>query len=327
MIKLVIKMTKPTSKLIIVDSGKPMKVALGSLYVLNKPISAYECGAQLLTKDYEILVAMFVGFSEIEKMLFYVIAIRKSSFLKRLEEISYRMLNDTSKSAPIILNMLTNLVGTLIRNILKAINYYLRESEVICGLRVIKSDILGAIRQNLDLHKKPRKSKLVELAKNDIDKIIKAMLTNKVANINIKRNRLSLFESTIWCENHDMRKMKWHEVGRIVDIKQWPIEAIRLWAKYQLCIPHRSFINAFIGLATDETKEALIESIQKYNASRIPILEPKNLWSEDLLSNATTTVGRLSVEPTQGNESCSNSGEYSNDALDEEFYRTGFSGR
>jgi len=265
--------------------NKQMRIALGSLYILDKPISTYDQGTQLLTKSYEILVAMLVGFSEAGRMLFYIIGIRKFSFLQRLEQMSYRMSNDWDAST------LTYIMGGVIKSILRAINYYPRESEVIGMIKlaksgvtdiikVIKGDILKTIKQskkNPNTHKKRQKSGLIEIAKNNISKIIKAMSTDGVASVSIKRKRLSLFESYIWCESCNIKQMKWHEVGRIIDIKQWPIEAIRLWAKYQLCL------HTFADLATYEAKEDLIEAIQRNNVSKRSTSQPEILWKKSML--------------------------------------------
>ena len=57
-------MDKATSKLITTGDGKRMRISLGSLYVVNKPILALKHGRELEKNTFEILVAMSVGFSK-----------------------------------------------------------------------------------------------------------------------------------------------------------------------------------------------------------------------------------------------------------------------
>jgi len=284
-------MNKPTSQLITMGNGEQMRISLGSLYVLDKPISAYDYGGGLLTYDYEVLIVMLVAIVG-GKMLFYSIAVRDLNFLRRLEEISFRMLNsvpplhDQHILTYEVGDVLTYTMGKLIKGILRIIRYYSRESVIINS---IKNEI-KQIGKDLDLSKKPRVSKLVEISKNNIDKIIEAMLTDQDAIISLKTKRLSLFRSSIWCTNSDIKAMKWHEIGRIVDIKQWPARAIRLWALYHLDMVASSPISNTNQdmFATTEARKDVIESIQRNNVSKRSIIKPiESLWPKDLHSRVT----------------------------------------
>ena len=287
-------MNKPTSWSITMDNGEQMRISLGSLYVLNTPISAYDYGRRLLTYDYEVLIVMLVAIVG-GKMLFYGIAVRDLNFLRRLEEISFRMLN----SVPLhnqhtltyeIGDILIYTMGKLIKGILRIIRYYSRESVVINSIRSIKSKISGEIKQirkDLDRSKKPQISKLVEISKNNIDKIIEAMLINQNAIVSIKTKRLSLFRSFIWCKASNIKAMKWHEIGRIVDIKQWPARAIRLWASHHLDIAAFSLVSNTNQdmFTTIEGRKDAIEYIQRNNVSKRSTIRPtESLWPKDLHS-------------------------------------------
>ena len=284
-------MGKPTSKFVSMNGGKKMRVALGSLYVLNKPILAHEHGPELLTNTFEILVVMSVGFSKAGSMVFYVIAIRKCSlfkrlggffkksggFFKKLRKTLYRM---TEVDQSFLIYFIGIFINRVINDVLKVSRYYYRESEIICTLKLFKnniSEIIKDVRKDPNICKKPQDSKLVELIKNNIDKIIRAMLIDYKATISIKRKHLLLFESHLWCDCIDILEMKWHEVGRMINIEQWPIEAIRLWATHQLCLPPESLeeIAKNLCLFNDfaEIKKITIESIQKNNVSK------RSVWS------------------------------------------------
>jgi len=281
-------MGRQTSKLISMKSGKKMRVDLGSLYVLDKPISAYKQGSKLLTDAFEILVVMSVAFSRDGNMAFYVIAIRKCSLFKKLgssfkklRKLIHRM---ADSDQVIVIYCIGRLINNLIENILKIARYYSKESEIIGIIKLFKnniSEIIEEIRGGLNPRRKPQDSKLVELVKNNIDKIIGAMLTNYKATVSIKRKHLFLFKSYLWCESCDVKNMKWHKIGRMVDIKQWPIDAIRLWAKYQLRLPPESFEGIIEELYffsnSTEIKKNTIESIQRYNVSKKDLPQSKNL--------------------------------------------------
>jgi len=271
-------MGKPTSKFVSMGSGKKMRITLGSLYVLNKPISACEHGVELLTNTFEILVVMSVGFSKAGSAVFYVIAIKKCSlfkrlggFFKKLRKMLCRMAEVDQPFLSYSMGMLTN---EMINIFLKVARYYYRESEIIRTLRICKnniSEIIKDIRKNPNICEKQQESKLVELIKDNIDKIIRAMLTDRKATISIKRKHLLLFESHLWCDSIGIMDMKWHEIGRMINIEQWPIKAIRLWARHQLCLPPASFeeITKNLCILNDcaEIKKLTIESIQSIHMS------------------------------------------------------------
>lgn len=281
-------MNKATSKLITTGDGKRMRISLGSLYVVNKPILALEHGRELAKNAFEILVAMSVGFSKDGQMMFYVIAIKKCSFFKRLDEILHHM---SDPNRPFLIYSVGRLTNDLIKSILRVVRYYSRESEIIGVLKVIKnniSEIIKEIKEALKPYKEPQKLQLTKLVKDNIDKIIRAMAASHRATINIKRKHFFLFDSHLWCESLDIKDIKWHEVGRMLDIKQWPVDAIRLWAHHQLCL----LPGSFEGLISDlyffnnsiKVKENAIETIQRNNASKRRALQPKSSRSKDLFS-------------------------------------------
>jgi hypothetical protein len=323
------------------NGGKKMRVALGSLYVLNKPISANEHGAELLTNAFEILVVMSVGFSKAGSMVFYVIAIRKCSLFRRLGDFFKKLRKKLCRMADVNQPFLTYSMGMILNAVinifLKVVRYYYRESEIIRTLRFYKNniseiikDIRKDIRKDPNICAKLQEPKLVGLIKNNIDKIIRAMLTNRKATISIKRKHLLLFESHLWCDSLDVAGMKWHEIGRMMDIEQWPMEAIRLWARHQLCLPPESFEELIENLCffndVDEAKKTTIEYIQRNNVSKRSVQSMKgaNKPRPDVHEPLFTIGTSAHVEGVTNNDSHPSVSELLNtiedDFSDEEFY-------